>query len=728
MKRTKIVTALAVVFSLSMSAFASDGGAAGEGGLTHKMTMLAIQMGVILFAARLGGMLAEKIRLPAVLGELASGILIGPYALGGVSLGAFFSGGVFPPVSGGTFPVTAELYGFCTVASIVLLFLSGVETDMKLFVRYSLAGTLVGLGGVIGSFLLGSGCAVLLLPKILGTGPISFLSPAALFLGIMGTATSVGITARILSERKCIDSEEGVTTMAGAVIDDVLGIIVLAIGLGVISAQGDGGSGVDWGHIGAIAAKAFGIWIGATAAGVLAARKISGLLKLFKNPLPIAIMSLGLALMLAGFFESMGLAMIIGAYVMGLALSRTDIRYVIHENLSPVYAFMVPMFFCVMGMMVDVGQLVRPSVLIFGAIYTALAIVAKVVGCSIPALFCGFNARGAVRIGAGMIPRGEVALIVAGIGLAGGHLTTDVFGIGIMMTLVTTLVAPPMLVALYGNGKSGLRHPKSADETSRPFSFTMPSAQAAELMCAKLIEAFRSEGFFTHVLSYEDAIWQVRRDDVEIGLQRVGEVLSFECSPREESFIATAVLDATADLTNLANELAKPVKVANLARLVGETGGEARPRAEADLARVIRQFVFVPSLASGDRDAVLRELVGRLFEKGLLADQDAAMQALLERETVMSTGLEHGVAIPHARTDVVGSLVGAVAVVHGGVQGYPTLDGSPVDIVVLTLSPKNANTPHLRVISHVGKVLDAAGRERLLAARTEAAMMDVLLG
>ena len=104
------------------------------------------------------------------------------------------------------------------------------------------------------------------------------------------------------------------------------------------------------------------------------------------------------------------------------------------------------------------------------------------------------------------------------------------------------------------------------------------------------------------------------------------------------------------------------------------------------------------------------------------------MQALLERETVMSTGLEHGVAIPHARTDVVGSLVGAVAVVHGGVQGYPTLDGSPVDIVVLTLSPKNANTPHLRVISHVGKVLDAAGRERLLAARTEAAMMDVLLG
>jgi len=94
----------------------------------------------------------------------------------------------------------------------------------------------------------------------------------------------------------------------------------------------------------------------------------------------------------------------------------------------------------------------------------------------------------------------------------------------------------------------------------------------------------------------------------------------------------------------------------------------------------------------------------------------------------MSTGLECGVAIPHARTDVVASLVGVVAVVHGGIADYPTLDGSAVNIVVLTLSPKNANTPHLRAISHLGKVLDADGRERLLAARTESAMMDVLLG
>lgn len=718
---------MAVVCSTTVSVFAAEGGGAEGGGLTHKMTLLAIQIGIILFAARLGGMLAERVKLPGVLGELASGILIGPYALGGLKIGSFFSSGVFPVVDGGTFPVTPELYGFCTIASIILLFLSGVQTDMKMFVRYSLAGTAVGVGGVVVSFLFGDLCAVMLMPKILHTGPISFMSPQAMFLGIMSTATSVGITARILSERKCIDSEEGVTTMAGAVIDDVLGIIVLAIGLGVISAKGSGSEGVDWGHIGIIAAKAFGIWLGATAIGVVAARKISSLLKMFKTPLPIAIMSFGLALILSGFFESMGLAMIIGAYVMGLALSRTDIRYVINENLTPIYTFMVPIFFCVMGMMVDVGQLMKPSVLIFGAVYTVLCTIAKVLGCSIPALFCGFNLRGAGRIGIGMIPRGEVALIVAGIGLSAGYLTPDVFGIGIIMTLFTTLVAPPALIAAYANGKSGLRHPKSEDESSRPFSFKMPSAESANMMCEKLVASFRDDGFFTHLLSYEDSIWQIRRDNVEIGLQRVGEELRFECSPKEESFIATAILEVTADLTNLANELSKPVMTSGVAHLRSESGVAEKQPTDPELTRFMSRFIMVPHLKAENKEEVVEELVEILFEKGLLADEEVALSAIRERESVMSTGLENGIAIPHARTDAVNSLVGIAAIVHSGVKDYATVDGSRVDIVVLMMSPKNLQTPYLRLIAHIGHVLDETGRKKILAARTEKDMMAVFL-
>ena len=347
----------------------------------------------------------------------------------------------------------------------MLLFLSGIETNLKMFLRFAFTGSLVGIGGVVASFLFGDLCAVYLLPKFL---PATFghladlptlqaiLSPAAMFMGIMSTATSVGITARILSERRKMDTEEGVTIMAGAVIDDVLGIIVLAIGMGIIAASGkaEAGSSVNWLGIGKVAANAFGVWLGGTVIGILLARRISWLLKFFRSPVAIATLAFGLSLVIAGLFESMGLTLIIGAYVMGLALSRTDLKHLIQENLQSVYTFLVPVFFCVMGMMVDVSALCSKPVLIFGAIYTVLAVAAKVVGCAIPSLFCGFNTLGALRVGAGMIPRGEVALIVAGIGVptvVDGKpiLSQEVFGIGILMTLVTTVVAPPCLVALF---------------------------------------------------------------------------------------------------------------------------------------------------------------------------------------------------------------------------------------------------------------------------------------
>lgn len=696
--------------------------------MTHQMTVLAIQIGVILFAARLGGMLAEKVKLPSVLGELGAGIIIGPFALGQIPLGHHFHYGLFPEWSA-EFAISPELYGICSIASIVLLFLAGVETDLKMFMRYSLAGSIVGIGGVILSFVAGDVLAKLLLPEIgLAEPGLSFLDPEPLFLGIMSTATSVGITARILSERKKIDSEEGVTIMAGAVIDDVLGIIILAIGLGVIGSKGDtaAAADVDWAKIGIIAAKAFGVWLISTIIGIIAAHRISGLLKTFKSPLSIATMALGLALILSGFFETMGLAMIIGAYVMGLALSKTDIRYVIHENLHAVYTFLVPIFFCVMGMMVDLHALKTKEVLIFGGVYTVLAVLAKLFGCCFPAMACGFNFRGGMRIGAGMIPRGEVALIVAGIGMSQGFLSKEIFGIGILMTLVTTLVAPTLLIKLFSSDASGLRKPTVDEEKSKGLDFELPTAQAAEMMCEKLLTEFRREGFFTHTLSIKDCIWQVRKDEMEIGITRDGNKILFECTPTERNFVATAVLEVTADLAILANALRKPITTENISRVVNEK--EGMDAADNTITKYINSFVMCPYVESDNKNAIIRKLCHILFEKGLISDFEETIKAVLAREEVMSTGLENGIAIPHARVNTVQDLVGVVAIVHDGVKDYNTIDNSTVKIVILTLSPEDANTPHLRMISHVGKVLDAQGCEKIINAKTEQAMREVLLG
>ncbi|NLF85016.1 MAG: cation:proton antiporter, partial [Lentisphaerae bacterium] len=315
---------------------ATGGGEPEMPALAERMMLLVIQLGVILFAARIGGNLFERLRLPGVLGELCIGILIGPSLLGGIPIpwAEGFGQGLFhvsPLLGAGNTPVSPELYGICTLASVVLLFMVGLETDLKLLVRYALAGGLVGLGGVISSFAVGALLGMWLLPSIMGGRHFSFLDPACIFLGVMSTATSVSITARILSEKRKLDSPEGVTILAGAVIDDVLGIVVLAIGMGVIGASGGGGA-IDWGHIGWIAFKSLGIWLGATAVGILFAREIGRALKGAGGKAQIAILSLGLALIVAGLFEEAQLAMIIGAYVLGLSLSRTDISQVIREH------------------------------------------------------------------------------------------------------------------------------------------------------------------------------------------------------------------------------------------------------------------------------------------------------------------------------------------------------------------------------------------------------------
>ena len=297
MKKTLLSGVLCL---LAVPAFAAG---AGGGELSHRMMMLVIQLGVIIIAARLANIFFERLKMPGVLGELAAGMIIGPYLLGALSLPGF-ANGLFP-MEGGT-PVSPELYGICTVASVVLLFVVGLETDISLLLRFCVAGSLVGIGGVVFSFIAGAWIASAMSVPLFGE-KLGVFAPACILLGIIATATSVGISARILSEKRKLDTPEGVTILAGAVVDDVLGIILLAVGLSLVTASG-GDAGIDWGHIGIIVLKAVGIWLAATIAGIAASRKISVLLKWFRDRSSISMMALGLALILAGLFEEAGLA------------------------------------------------------------------------------------------------------------------------------------------------------------------------------------------------------------------------------------------------------------------------------------------------------------------------------------------------------------------------------------------------------------------------------------
>ncbi len=706
-------------------AAATEGHGGSSPDLTSRMMVLALQVGVILFAARIGNMLFQRLKMPGVLGELCMGVVIGPYMLGGLGIPGLrgFEQGVFglaPGVAVGAAPVSPELYGICSVASIVLLFLVGLETDIKLFLRYAVAGGLVGLGGVVFSFAVGDLLGVWLLPRIM-PGNFTFVHPACIFLGVMSTATSVSITARILSERRKLESPEGVTILAGAVIDDVLGIIMLAIGMGVIGSSGGQGH-IDWGLIGVIAGKSFGIWLVATIVGILAAHHIGRLLKLFGGSSEIAMMALGLALIVAGLFEEAHLAMIIGSYVMGLSLSRTDISHVIREHLGAIYAFMVPVFFVVMGMMVDLPQLFSPRILGFGLLYTVLAVVAKLLGCGLPTLACGFNLRGALRIGVGMIPRGEVALIAAGIGLASGYLSKEVFGVAIMMTLLTTVLSPPLLVWAFNLKGSGVRRQQTERDAASELHYDFPSPEVADLMLNHLLESFRKEGFFVHGLNMAESLYQLRRDAMIIGVRRTGTRIVFECDPDEKPYLRTAMVEAVAEFEQIVHELRKPMDTLGAEATAEET---LRLDRLARWRRYLAPDRMLPLLRADSADSAIEELLAKLAATGAVRDLETARTAVLRRESAMPTGLRHGIACPHARTDAVTELVCAVGLHPTGID-FHAMDGLPARVILLVLTPTSAIAPYMEFMAMLQSVLDEEGLKRVLACQTGPGMFDAL--
>ena len=290
----------------------------------HVVAELVILLAIILLAAKIGGEIAERVfRVPAVLGELCAGIAISPFALGGLItlpvLGTLFE---VDQTAGGATPVAPELFFFAQIAAVILLFEAGLETDRQQFIRYARPATVVALGGVVVPFVLGFLATIWL-------GFASFDSTQdllpALFVGAIMTATSVGITARVLSDIGKLDTPEGVTVLAGAVVDDVLGIIILAVVVGI----GQEGA-ISAGGIAVIFAKAVGFWLGLTIVGSLLANHISKIAFFFKSPGAVLGIAMALGLLAAGVAEVyFGLAMIIGSYSLGLALSGTDLKHLV---------------------------------------------------------------------------------------------------------------------------------------------------------------------------------------------------------------------------------------------------------------------------------------------------------------------------------------------------------------------------------------------------------------
>ena len=706
----RICLLLLLLIGASVMLFANSGE---ESELTLQMTSLVLELGIVIFAVRAGGALAAKIGMPSVIGELLTGVLIGPYALGSLPIPGF-PNGLFQVYEG--FAVSPVLYAFATVASIILLFSSGLETDIDMFLSYSVAGGLIGLGGVIGSYVFGAGIGALFMGQ-------SFFAPSSMFLGIMSTATSVGITARILSDKKKMDSPEGVTILAAAVFDDVIGIVLLAIVMGVVAVMtGHQAGGLSAWGIASIALKAFGLWLGFTALGLVFGKKLGDGLKKIGGDSHYPILALGLALILAGFFEMQGLAMIIGAYIVGVSLSKTDIAYLIMDKTKPLYDFFVPVFFAVMGMMVDVQQMLSPSVLLFGGVYTIFAIVAKILGSGMPALSLGFNVRGALRIGLGMVPRGEVALIIAGIGLAAGVLEPSIFGVSILMTMVSSIVAPPLLNRALTTGGQGTKKESKGNEIES-IEINLPNRELAELVSSSFLRELEREGFFVQHMSIRDEISHIRKGDISFSLVTADRTIRIEADPVDVPLVKSTLHEVMVQLDSNFEKLKENFDPEKLRQELHVQSG----RKDVAFRKILDIHCITTELKGATKYEVIEELVDLLDRAGKVTDKKVLLQDIIDREERMSTGMEHGIALPHARTSGVNSQTIAIGIHKRGID-FQTIDGSQVHILAMILTPAGEEAPHMQVLASLGAVLgDQKTRDVLQKAKSAEEVYKAML-
>lgn len=682
--------------------------------MTEQMTILVLQLGIIIFAARGGGILFEKLRMPAIIGELTAGIIIGPYLLGGINL-PILNQPLF--TAGETFPVSPQLYGFATVASVILLFLIGLQTDLKTLLKYSITGSLVGAGGVIVPFFFGNLTAVFLSEYLFGVqyGPAH---PIPLILGVIASTTSVGITAQILSEKRKMHSPEGATIISGAVVNDVLSIIALA----VIIALTQSGN-IRWQEATRIAVQSILIWIAFTAFALIFSKQISSFLKRYKDTTTITIMGLGMALILAGIFEKAGLAIIIGAYVMGLSFSKTDLDYVMQEKLTSLYKFFVPIFFCVMGMKINLGIFASGPVLVFGFAYTFAAIAAKIIGSGLPPLFLNFNLRGASQIGFGLAPRGEVTLIIAGIGLSVGLLNQEAFSAVAMMTVITALIIPGFFSLLLQSNKPVLRKKlKPESEKTKHIQLKMPSSTTLDLILSKIVASFRNEGFYVNRVETgrrREKLFQVRKNQTFITMKATYNLIEFSCKAKDSIFINTLAYETICDLENTMHQLQKTIDSKALGKKIfaKET---TTISLENKMINIISPEAVKVNLQSWDKKSAIEEMVELIIESGQLPKEkrNDIIKALLEREETMSTGMEYGIAIPHIKTDTVNSIVCALGIKKEGID-FQSLDNKKSKIFVMILSPSEAIAPHIKFMADVTQLLtDPHRRQELLNAKS----------
>ena len=381
-----------------------------------------VDIGILVTLAKILAGLMARLGMPEVLGELFAGIVLGPFALGSLQIGGE------PLVA-----LNEHVLAFAEIGAILILFVAGLEVGFAQFRTLGRQSFVVGAFGVVVPFLLGL-YIILLVPL-----PPTDL-PGALIVAAALTATSIAITMRTLEELGALDSLEGRLMINAAVIDDVLGLIVLSIVISIITTGvAPSPAEATW-----VLLRTLGLWLVLLLSVVYIGSRLVTFSRKSAARGTVEIAATALCFGSAALSAAIGLHPIVGAFSAGMAIAESKVLAQVREYIGKVNLIFSPIFFAVIGARLNVWAL-TPMAFYGMLLILAIAITSKVVGCGIPAALVTRSSRIGVIVGVGMISRGEVGLIVGGIGLAAGAINQDVYAQIVAMAVITTIVTPMLL-------------------------------------------------------------------------------------------------------------------------------------------------------------------------------------------------------------------------------------------------------------------------------------------
>ena len=703
--------ALVMMFGVASPLYGFEG--LQEIAVAHEITRLLLQLGVIILFARLGATIAKRLHLPSLLGEVAVGLLLSPYALGTTPVPGFPDGLI--PLAEGPFSVSLQLYAFAAVGAVIHILAVGLESDPHLFKRMTSRGMAIALGSATAALVVGIGVGVLYLGY-----PMT--DQRVLFFAALSVSTSLGVQARILHSQHRLGSPEGAAIVGSSLLQDGLAIVVLAIAMALDPQAGTGLTlRASWAHAAPVALIAFVVWIGGFFLTVWMAPLIARTFRRFASPNVFAVLAVALALVLSAVFETFGVAAIIGAYILGLAFSRTDVADVLTEKIAPVTSFFVPVLYVVMGMLIDIRVLITPEVLLPGIAFALVSGAAKLLGGGIPALATGFSKWGALRVGLGTVPRGEIALIIGAVGLASGILSPNAFKVMAVMVVFSVAIGSPAIAAAFRFGGAGTRGGWGRNEQVTT-DLDLPNPELTELLVSGIVRAAEQDGFLVHRMELADPVYRMRRDEVFLSLRRFPTRIELRSDARDVTLAKTLIYEVLVHVSDRIGRLSTVVVPETLRRDIASARVPAGKHDRMIASHLDVACARLP-LGGTTREEVIEELVDLLHAAGKLKDRDHVLADVLERERSVSTGMEQGVAIPHAKTDGVETIVVAVGIAPGGVD-FGAIDEQPSRLIFLIASPTESRGPHLQLLSSIATL---CGRTDVLAAATNASSAEELI-